>query len=86
MDYITNPVSDCMWLLQYFRDHELKAMWEWLTATGTSLLPIGIKGPLPGKNVAVELDWSTGEGAAEWHHQSAAFVIAQQHPLSNAQN
>lgn len=67
---------------QYFKDHELKAMWEWVTATGTKLLPIGMLGPLPNKQHAVELDWAgTSDGAADWHRQSAAFVIAHQsHP------
>ena len=62
--------------------HEIKAMWEWLSSTGTRLLPIGMLGPLPGKSTAVELDWSIqAEGAAEWYHQSAAFVIAYQSPV-----
>ena len=44
-----------------FRDHEIKAFWEYLQATGTKVVPYGIAGPLPGKDMAVDLDIGTGE-------------------------
>ena len=57
---------------QYFKDHEMKALWEWLQSSGSKLLPIGVKGPLPGKAYAVELDTGSLAGdAADWKQQSA---------------
>ena len=44
-----------------FREHEIKAFWEWLQASGAKVLPIGIAGPLPGRTEAVDLDIKTGE-------------------------
>ena len=44
-----------------FREHEIKAFWEWLQASGAKVLPIGIAGPLPGRTDAVDLDIRTGE-------------------------
>jgi len=48
-----------------------------LVVSGAKLLPIGAL-PLPGKDVAMQLDWS--EGSADWFNQNAAFVIAQIDP------
>ena len=57
---------------QYFKDHEIKALWEWLQSSGSKLLPIGVYGPLPGKAYAVELDTDSLAGdAAHWKQQSA---------------
>lgn len=64
---------------QYYKNHELKAFWEFTVASGAQLLPIGMLGPLPGTDMAMQLDWSKG-GAANHFHQSAAFVIAQINP------
>ena len=44
-----------------FREHEIKAFWEWLESSGAKVLPLGIKGPLPGKTFAVDLDITKGE-------------------------
>ncbi len=50
---------------------------EWAAVSGAKLLPIGALGPLPGKDVAMHLDWSAEEGyAADAFNQNAAFVIA----------
>ena len=49
---------------------------EWTITSGARLLPIGVKGPLPGKSEAMQLDWSGGEGAAEWYHQSAMVICS----------
>lgn len=63
---------------QYFKDHEIKALWEWVSASGVKLLPIGIKGPLPGKGHAVEVDLNEMASSSwdPWDQQSAAFVVA----------
>ena len=40
---------------QYWREGEVLALWQWLTATGAKLASIGMLGPLPGRNYAVRL-------------------------------
>lgn len=64
--------------MQYFMEHEIKAMWEWLQVSGVKLIPLGILGPLPDKNFSVLLDWrDTQEKASTHYQQSAAFVVAE---------
>ncbi len=59
-------------------EHEIKAMWEWLQVSGVKLIPLGIFGPLPGKDVSVLLDWRDDpEKASSYISQSAAFVVAE---------
>ena len=58
--------------VQFYKQHELKALWEFVVSSGAKLLPIGAMGPLPGTDVAMQLDWSSGDKAAGHFHQSAA--------------
>ena len=73
-----SPSSDFR-SLQTYKEHEIKAFWEYLTETGTKVAPLGMFGPLPDSNEAVRLEW---DGKAAHISQSAAFVIVQQkhHP------
>jgi hypothetical protein len=70
------------------RDHELKALWEWLQATQRRVAVLGIFGPLSrnasgntlphsipemsGRLDSVELNPQRDLG---WYRQSAAFVV-----------
>jgi hypothetical protein len=63
----------------HVRDQGALPSREWTIISGARLVPIGAMGPLPGTDVAMQLDWAAG-GAAHWFHQSAAFVIAQLDP------
>ena len=56
---------------QHYRQHEIKALWEYLVKSGTHLLPIGMYGPLTGKEYAMELDI---QGAAAW--EAYVFIIS----------
>lgn len=58
--------------LQGFKEHEIKAFFEYLEYSGTKVLPIGIWGPLPDRTDAVDL-----VGSQHMWRQSAAFVIAE---------
>lgn len=67
--------------MQYFRNHEIKAMWEWVQASGVKLYPLGIFGPIGGTNHSVELDWSNDEvGLSHQQAQAAAFVVVDINP------
>jgi hypothetical protein len=59
-----------------YRDHEVKALWEWLASTGLHVRVVGVKGPLPGAagagGAAMELDPTTRH---PHHQQSVAFVV-----------
>jgi hypothetical protein len=69
------------------RDHELKALWEWLQATQRKLAVLGILGPLPPEEVKTKADGVVHEvprtDAVElnpehdmgWYHQSVAFMV-----------
>lgn len=47
-----------------------------MVASGAKLLPIGAL-ELPGKGMAMELNWGAHNNyAAEWFHQNAAFVVS----------
>lgn len=60
-----------------YRDHEIKALWEWLDSTGRKLEVIGVKGPLPPQmdieqTIAMEINPPHDLG---WFHQSVAFIV-----------
>jgi len=59
-----------------YKEHEVKALWEWLASTGLHVRVIGVKGPLPGAagagGAAMELEPSTRH---PHHQQSVAFVV-----------
>ena len=59
-----------------YRDHEAKALWEWLASTGLHVRVVGVKGPLPGAagagGSAMELEPSTRH---PHHQQSVAFLV-----------
>lgn len=57
----SHPRPDLQVNYAKFREHEIKAFWEYLQATGTKVVPYGIAGPLPGSTMAVDLDIKTGE-------------------------
>ena len=61
-------------LLNYaaYRDHEAKALWEWLKATQRRIEIIGILGPLPGQSIAVDLNAKSDLGGL---YQSVAFKV-----------
>ena len=64
--------------VQFFRKHEIKALWEWLQTTGVKLYPLGILGPIKDQDYSVELDWSkNAQGEADHFQQSAAFVVTE---------
>lgn len=54
-----------------WRDHEAKALWEWLGRTGRVLEVIGMFGPLPDRRDAVEMNPVKG---MDWENMSMAFV------------
>jgi hypothetical protein len=59
-----------------YKEHEVKALWEWLASTGLHVRVIGVKGPLPGAagagGAAMELEPTTRH---PHHQQSVAFVV-----------
>ena len=55
-----------------YREHEVKALWEWLKYSGRRLQVVGIMGPLPGKQEAVDLE---PQGDLGWLRQSVAFIV-----------
>ncbi|KAL3148609.1 hypothetical protein ABBQ38_014037 [Trebouxia sp. C0009 RCD-2024] len=60
-----------------YREHEIRALWEWLQASKRELEVIGVKGPLPpvdgmNKTHAMEINPPFDLG---WHHQSVAFIV-----------
>lgn len=60
-----------------YREHEIKALWEWLQATDRKIEVIGVKGPLPPQfdipqTIAMDINPFQDLG---WHHQSVAFVV-----------
>jgi len=60
-------------LLHYpdYRQHEVKALWEWLHASHRRLQVVGVYGPLPGSPHAVDLDPKSDMG---YYRQSVTFV------------
>lgn len=54
-----------------YRDHEVKALWEWLQRSGRTLEVIGVMGPLAGRTDAMEL-WPKRDLGG--FHQSVAFI------------
>ena len=69
------------WYLQNYKEHEVKAFWDFLQETDSKVVPLGIYGPLKESKEAIDLEWS-GEPAPH-ASQSAAFVIAYQRPRSH---
>ena len=59
-----------------YKEHEVKALWEWLASTGLHVRVIGVKGPLSGAagagGAAMELEPTTRH---PHHQQSVAFVV-----------
>lgn len=60
-----------------YREHEIRALWEWLQASKRQVEVIGVKGPLPSvdgmnKTHAMEINPPFDLG---WHHQSVAFIV-----------
>ena len=56
-----------------YREHEVKALFEWLLVSGAKIATIGMKGPIPGLPYAFDKDIQVKEHPQ--HHQSAAFVV-----------
>lgn len=54
------------------RDHEAKALFEWLKSSQHKLQILGMLGPLPGRTTAVDLDIKKDLG---FQYQSAAFRV-----------
>jgi len=65
-------------LLHYpeYREHEVKALWEFLESTGRKVEVVGVMGPVsPEKPTeAVDLDLNT-HTQMSWPYQSVAFVV-----------
>ena len=63
-----------MQLVNYpdYRQHEMRALWEWLGLSGRTLEVIGIFGPLAERVDAVELYPKADLGGFK---QSAAFIV-----------
>jgi hypothetical protein len=65
-------------LLHYpeYREHEVKALWEFLESTGRKVEVIGVMGPMSPQRVdeAVDLDVSV-HTQMSWEYQSVAFVV-----------
>ena len=59
-----------------YKEHEVKALWEWLASTGLHVRVVGVKGPLSGPagagGAAMELEPMTRH---PHHQQSVAFVV-----------
>ena len=55
-----------------YRNHEIKALFEWLGRTRRELEVFGIRGPLDGKDYAVELAPSHDLGG---YQQSVGFIV-----------
>ena len=60
-----------------YREHEVKAFWEWLLVCGAKVAPIGVEGPIANTQIAMELDVSVKEH--HWAVQSAAFLVVSKH-------
>lgn len=56
-----------------YREHEVKAFWEWLQVSGAKVATIGVKGPIDGYGFGMELEVSVKEHP--WWAQSAAFLV-----------
>ena len=56
-----------------YRNHEMKALFEWLGRTGRELEVFCIRGPLDGKDYAVELAPPHDLGGFQ---QSVGFIVA----------
>lgn len=52
-----------------FKEHEVKAFWEWLQASGKKVLAYAIKGAVPGKDTAVDHTMTIGQ----YHWYVTAF-------------
>ena len=68
------PLRCAVQLVNYpeYRNHEMKALFEWLGRTGRQLEVFCIRGPLDGKDYAVELTPTRDLGGL-W--QSVGFVV-----------
>ena len=68
-----------------WREHEAKALWEFLGATGQRVAVVGVKGPLGGRgpmrNEAVDPE---PEKDVHWSQQSAAFVLLPREVVATA--
>ena len=68
-----------MQLLHYpeYRDHEVKALWEYLQSTGRQLEVIGVKGPMSRDRPteAVDLEMAVHDQFGSWEYQSVAFIV-----------
>ena len=54
-----------------YREHEIKAFFEWLQVSGAKVAPIGMQGPIQGRLEAMDLDMAVN---SHWS-QAAAFVV-----------
>ena len=66
-------------LLHYpaYKEHEVKALWEFLQESGRKLDVIGVMGPLDPSlsNEAVDLIGKKMHNQGSWSYQSVAFVV-----------
>lgn len=58
-----------------YKEHEVKAFWEWLNATKAKVATIGMKGPIQGQAHAMDIDLAVREHPQ--HQQGAAFVVVE---------
>ena len=56
-----------------YREHEVKAFWEWLQVSGAKVATIGVKGPIEGRTYGMDIDIAVKEH--HWSVQSAAFLV-----------
>jgi hypothetical protein len=60
-----------------YREHEVKALWEWLQESGAKLATLGVLGPLADNSYSMDLDVNEPNGEHPWFQQSVAFVVAE---------